>query len=92
VPTDVRDELTTVEWRVVPVNVLASAVIVMLALPSKVVPLMVLPGLKVEADVALPERAPTKVVAVTAAVLGLTETPVLVFRGWFPVAVLVKTK
>ena len=71
VPTDVNDDVTTVEFNVVPVSVPAAAVTVMLVDPSKAVPLMVLPGLKVEADVALPLNAPEKVVAVTVPVLGL---------------------
>lgn len=41
---------------------------------------------------ALPERAPEKVVAVMVLVLGLTVSPALVFKGWFPVAVLEKVK
>jgi hypothetical protein len=71
VPTLVRDELTTVEWRVVLVRVLASAVTVMLPVPSKLVPLMVLGVARAVAVEALPVRAPMKVTAVKASVVAL---------------------
>ena len=41
VPTDVKDELTTVLFKVVPDNVPASAITVIFAEPSKSVPLIV---------------------------------------------------
>ena len=50
VPTDVSDELTTVEFRVVPVRVPAAAVTVMSALPLKETPLINLGVVKVAAD------------------------------------------
>jgi len=49
-PTDVSDELTTVEFRVVPVRVPAAAVTVMSALPLKETPLINLGVVKVAAD------------------------------------------
>jgi hypothetical protein len=57
VPTLVRDELTTVELRVVPVRVPAAAVIVIAAEPSKLTPLMARGVAKVVAVVALPDNA-----------------------------------
>jgi hypothetical protein len=42
VPTDVREEVTTVEFNVVPVNVPAAAVTVIAALPSNATPLIFL--------------------------------------------------
>ena len=59
VPTLVNEEDTTVALRVVPVKVPASAVIVMLAVPSKEVPFMVLAVCNAVAVDALPVKAPT---------------------------------
>jgi len=65
VPTEVSEELTTVELSVVPVRVPAAAVTVMAADPSKFTPLMARAVASVVAVEALPVSAPTKVVEVT---------------------------
>jgi hypothetical protein len=65
VPTLVRDDAVTPEFRVFPVRVPAAAVTVMLAEPSNEVPLIVLAVARVVAVDALPVRAPTKDVEVT---------------------------
>ena len=61
VPIEVRDEVTTPEFRVAPVRVPAAAVIVMLIEPSKATPLMFLPVWRVVAVRALPEIEPVMV-------------------------------
>jgi hypothetical protein len=58
VPTLVKLELTTVEFRVVPVRVPAADVTVIFPLPSKLVPLMVLAFCKTVAVAALPVVEP----------------------------------
>lgn len=63
VPTDVSDELRTVDFSVAPVSVLASAVTVMFAEPSKDTPLMVRAVRRVVAVVALPVKFAVIVVA-----------------------------
>jgi hypothetical protein len=88
VPTLVREDVTTDEFNVVPVNVPAAAVTVMSADPLNDTPLMFLAVCNVVAVEALPVRAPANVVAVIVAVLGLTVNPALVLSGWLPVAVL----
>jgi hypothetical protein len=65
VPTLVRDDAVTPEFRVEPVRVLAAAVTVISAEPLNDVPLIVLAVARVVAVDALPVRAPTKVVEVT---------------------------
>lgn len=78
VPVDVRELAVTLEAKVVPVRVLAAAVTVMSALPLKETPLMSLGVVRVAADVAvvaLPVKAPTKVVVVKVLVLGLKVKP-----------------
>ena len=63
VPTDVSDEVTTVDFSIVPVSVLASAVTVMFPEPSNETPLMVRGVKRVEAVVALPVKFAVIVVA-----------------------------
>lgn len=58
VPTLVREELTTVAFRTVPVRVLASAVTVISPVPSKVTPLILRPVCKAVAVAALPVVEP----------------------------------
>jgi len=54
VPTDVKDDDRTLAFKVAPVNVLASAVTVMLAPPLKLTPLMVRAVCRTVAEPALP--------------------------------------
>jgi pyrrolidone-carboxylate peptidase len=56
VPTDVKDDAVTLELSVVPVRVAALAVTVMLAEPSKEVPLIVLAVARAVAEDAVPVR------------------------------------
>lgn len=91
-PTLVKEDAVTPELSVAPVKVPAAAVTVIFPVPSKLTPLMVLGVWSAVAVVAFPERAPENVVADKTPVLGLTDMPVLVLRGWFPVAVFVNTK
>ncbi len=63
VPTLVKLELTTLLAKVVPVNVFASAAIVMFALPSKAVPLIFLAVARAVAVLAFPNKGPLKPVA-----------------------------
>jgi hypothetical protein len=65
VPTLVRDDAVTPEFRVLPERVPAAAVTVMSAEPLKATPLMFREVARVVAVDALPVRAPTKVVEVT---------------------------
>jgi hypothetical protein len=65
VPTLVRDDAVTPEFRVAPERVPAAAVTVISAEPLKETPLMLLAVARVVAVDALPVRAPTKVVEVT---------------------------
>src|SRR5579863_7777638 len=58
VPTDVSEDVTTVEFRVVPVRVPAAAVTVMLAVPSKATLLIFLAVCRAVAVAALPEIEP----------------------------------
>ena len=64
VPTLVNEEDTTVALRVVPLKVPAAAVTVMLPVPSKEVPFMVLAVCNAIAVLALPVKAPIKSVEV----------------------------
>ena len=63
-PTLCRPDVVTPSASVVPVKALAFTVIVMGDAPVKVTPLIVLPVVNVVAVVALPVKAPLKVVAV----------------------------
>jgi len=65
VPRAVKDEVTTEEFSVVEVRVLASAVTVISAEPSKATPLMFLVAANLVAVEALPVSPPTNVVEVT---------------------------
>ena len=76
VPMLVSEEKTTVLFNVVPVRVPAAAVTVMLALPSKLTPLMVRAVANLVAVSALPVSAPANVVAVT--VVNPPNVPVIV--------------
>ena len=88
VPTDVNEELTTVELRVVPVKVPAADVIVIGAVPSKLTPLIargvarevavdalpvVDPDVPVTFPVTLPVNDPTNPVAVKTPVDGTND-------------------
>lgn len=64
VPTEVRDDATTFDARVVPVSVPAAAATVIGDAPVKVTPLIAAPGVNADAVEAFPVNAPTKVVAV----------------------------
>lgn len=83
-PTDVREEPVTPLARVVPVSVPAAAATVILLLPSKETPLMVLGVARVVAVLALPVSPPVKVVVVRVLVLGLKVRPVPRFVAWLP--------
>ena len=63
VPTPVKLELVTVDFKVVPDNVPASATIVISALPLNAVPLIFLAVAKVVAVDALPVNSPVNPVA-----------------------------
>ena len=65
VPTPVKLELVTVDFKVVPDNVPASATIVMSALPLNAVPLIFLEVANVVAVLALPVNAPVNPVELT---------------------------
>jgi hypothetical protein len=65
VPTEVKEELTTVELSVVPVNVPAAAVIVIFDVPLKFVPLIVRAVCNAVAVDAFPRTLPVNVSAVT---------------------------
>ena len=65
VPTPVKLELVTVDFKVVPDNVPASATIVMSALPLNAVPLIFLEDANVVAVLALPVNAPVNPVELT---------------------------
>jgi hypothetical protein len=58
VPTDVREDVTTVLFSVVPVSVPAAAVTVIFAVPSKLTPLIVLAVASFVAVSAFPVRLP----------------------------------
>ena len=73
VPIDVSDEAVTPELRVLPVRVPAAAVTVMLAVPSKEVPLIVRAFWRAVAVPALPETAPVMVLVD----VRLVKTPVV---------------
>ena len=82
VPTEVKEEETTVEFKVVPVRVPALAVTVISALPLKLTPLIFLAVCKVVAVVAFPDTVPLKVVAVKVLVDGLKVKPTDKSIGW----------
>ena len=63
VPTEVKLEPVTVDFNEVPVNVPASAPIIMSALPSNAIPLIFLDEVNLSAVLAVPDKVPVKLVA-----------------------------